>query len=825
MVTQALNSAISGLRVAQQQLNVISNNVANATNEGYTRKILPQSSRVLTGEGQSIGVQADLVIRQVDLNLARDLWTQISSVSALDVKSAYINRVITFHGPPDSELSIAAALSDLKDNIAGLADNPNDSFIQRTVLEQAERVAEKFNDFSELIINSRNDAQDEANTTLVRVNDLLQQIADINTQIVRIQSSNKSTADMEDLRDNLVKELANDIELTFFQRGDGVLVVQSSNGTLLADTSAVELYFDPTNIGATSFYPDSVAGIFAGGDPAENLTAVDLTQTDLGGKLGGLLELRDEILPRYQAQLDELAHQVARRFDAQGLRLFTDNASDLPTDAAPDLGTTPNTPVDYVGFAGLIQVNEEILANSSLLQTGTYVSDISVPSGSSEVLTRVLEYTFGDVEFQRAVGTTDITIASSGSADLQEHLGIYSTNQIVLGPDLTQYSEIDSGGAVTTDLVTALSDFLLAYPADDEFRIQLYDRSDAAVATTVDIDLSDLGADALYAIGAADPSGTLNDGTIDNALDQLVAYINTTIITEEGATNIPTDLQARASINSAGQFVFNSRGNVEFVTSGFANSMNDTGFQAIFGTTGQTFEAEDPYFDVKVGSADPVRITLAAGEDENDLLAKLEKLSVNDAGVPGLLVDDTAFAAGTLTLRPGIDDTNLNGPLFGGALKLVAGQGIADGTGVATSGDNIIEALFGSSAPIEDVVYQSETSQTLGVGSGTFVNFRSNNLGPGADINTGIASSASLIDFAQKMVTLQSQDLNFNDTLKSDEEALRDILSTRLLNESAVNIDEELSQLILVQTAYAAAARTVTAVDELFEELLNAVRR
>jgi flagellar hook-associated protein 1 FlgK len=49
MGLSALDAALSGLRVSQQQINVISNNVANASTPGYTRKILPQSSQALLG--------------------------------------------------------------------------------------------------------------------------------------------------------------------------------------------------------------------------------------------------------------------------------------------------------------------------------------------------------------------------------------------------------------------------------------------------------------------------------------------------------------------------------------------------------------------------------------------------------------------------------------------------------------------------------------------------------------------------------------------------------------------------------------------------------
>ena len=49
MAIGALDAALSGLRVSQQQLSVISTNVANVNTDGYTRKILPQSTQAIGG--------------------------------------------------------------------------------------------------------------------------------------------------------------------------------------------------------------------------------------------------------------------------------------------------------------------------------------------------------------------------------------------------------------------------------------------------------------------------------------------------------------------------------------------------------------------------------------------------------------------------------------------------------------------------------------------------------------------------------------------------------------------------------------------------------
>ena len=60
----ALSNALSGLQANQAALSVISSNVSNANTEGYTRKIIQQTSIVLNGQGA--GVNIDSVVRRVD---------------------------------------------------------------------------------------------------------------------------------------------------------------------------------------------------------------------------------------------------------------------------------------------------------------------------------------------------------------------------------------------------------------------------------------------------------------------------------------------------------------------------------------------------------------------------------------------------------------------------------------------------------------------------------------------------------------------------------------------------------------------------------------
>lgn len=795
----ALDAALSGLRVSQQQLNVISNNIANVGTEGYTRKILPQSTQAV--EGISVAVRGETIIRNVDTTLTRDVWTQISTTSSLDTKVNYLQGIETFHGPPDAEASFAAEIAFLRDSFSALADTPEDAFALSSTVAQAEETANTINEYAELLTTLRNDAQSDLQNSIERVNDLLDQIAELNAQIKFQLNTGRGIAQLSDFRDNAVKQLSEEMEISFFTRGDGVMVIQTLEGLQLADENAEELLFAPVPVSPENGYPnDSVSGIYLHGDPDTVVGGVDLTPRDLGGKIGSLIELRDEILPQYTAQIDELAHKMALRFAAQGLMLFTDADGNIPADTPPDLTTDPYTPVEYIGFASDMQVNADILDDPSLLRSGTYGASVS--SGSNEVIFRVLEYTFGTEEYQSAEGTFDLTNVSGTGATLQEYIGVYSENTIASTADLSAYADVNA-------LIAAAGGAL--DPANDTFRITVN-------GTDLDISMSN----AQLQAGAS-------------AADQIVAEINA----QTTLAGLNAD-ELYASVSTSGEVVLESRYDLTIDVSSPANAMGSTGLSYL-GLTAGSYTATDPYFDIQVGNTPPERITIDQTDTEVELLAKLQ-------AVPGLAVYDfVAGGDGIIRLRPGND---YDDPDFGGALKITSGPFETDDSSAAnarapdagspintvyTAGEQIslLSALFGTyndpSAAVGDIEdinpvtnndYQSETYN----GSGEYTDFRTLYLGPNANMSTELTGITSIIDFGQKLLNKQIEDLAIEEVRLSDETTFKEALETQLLDESGVNIDEELSNLIVYQNSYNAAARALSAVQDIFDELLSIFR-
>jgi flagellar hook-associated protein 1 len=80
-----------------------------------------------------------------------------------------------------------------------------------------------------------------------------------------------------------------------------------------------------------------------------------------------------------------------------------------------------------------------------------------------------------------------------------------------------------------------------------------------------------------------------------------------------------------------------------------------------------------------------------------------------------------------------------------------------------------------------------------------------------------------VVDYAQQMVNEQSQQASITVTEAADQKSLQTLLQDQLSNDSGVNLDQEMGNLIVVQNAYAAAARVISTVSNMFNELLNAV--
>ncbi|MEQ8282830.1 MAG: flagellar hook-associated protein FlgK [Parvibaculum sp.] len=308
-LSTALGAALSGLNVAQSGIDVTARNIANVGTPGYTRKVPNQVNALAGAEG--IGVRREAAQRQIDEFLQQQLRVASAGAASLNVKSSMLGRVDALFGTPDSNASIAGSISALATALQELAGNPEQPAARQALLNQAGNFAAQLNTMSQTVQDMRLEAERNIAHAVEAANGLLKTIAEVNNQISQRQASNQPVGDLQDKRDMAIDELSRLMDVKVNNRDDGTVTIFTSGGQLLLDRTPVELSFnEQTQIDATSSLANGGAGTIT---LSAGTTSVDLLAAGAirSGAIAGYVEMRDTVLTQAQAQLDELAAQLA----------------------------------------------------------------------------------------------------------------------------------------------------------------------------------------------------------------------------------------------------------------------------------------------------------------------------------------------------------------------------------------------------------------------------------------------------------------------------------------------------------------------------------
>ena len=303
-----LSTALSGMKTAQGQLDIISRNVANVDTVGYTRKTAGQNNIVKAGS--SMGVSLGEVTRQVDEGLLKSYLSSNSLTSNYSAKNDYLSKAETLLGTPQGNNSISANVSALQSAFDTFATDVTSSANRYNLLNEASTITSRLNSISEELQKLRGDADLQVNEAVGRINDLLDEIDNLNDEIVKYDILKyDGKADLLDQRDEALRELSSYIDISYFKRENGEIVIQTTNGITLLDNDPHKLSHSAlTQASSTTTYAGGgISGIYVDGK--------DITNSIKDGELKGLIEIRDTTLPSLQSQLDELAGNLMEQIN------------------------------------------------------------------------------------------------------------------------------------------------------------------------------------------------------------------------------------------------------------------------------------------------------------------------------------------------------------------------------------------------------------------------------------------------------------------------------------------------------------------------------
>jgi flagellar hook-associated protein 1 FlgK len=396
-LASALSIATGGLANVTNQLAVVSQNVSNANTAGYTLEIGQQTA--LSSDGTPLGVLTGPTVRSINTTLQAEAWQQDATVAGMTVTSTALSAIDAAQGTPGDGDDLASLTGALNDAFTTLSADPSSTAEQTAVVTAAGNLATAINNVAQAIGTQRQDANDSAIQEVAQLNTALASIGSLSTQIGTLSDQGGSTAALEDQRDAAMSTVAQLTGASFLTQSDGSIQVILPSGTTLPTDGTADLQLDESQL-SPQYTARRVT--MAGKDITAQLTA---------GSIGANLALRDTVMPTFQAELDEFAHDLATQCSAAGLNLFTDGSS--PVAAAATTGPVQS---GYVGLANRIQVNPAVTADPSLVQQGTGGTALS--ASDQTVIDAVLNQAFGPITASTAPPPQVHGLGSSGTLSL-----------------------------------------------------------------------------------------------------------------------------------------------------------------------------------------------------------------------------------------------------------------------------------------------------------------------------------------------------------------------------------------------------------------------
>ena len=432
-INATMSSTISALLTQQAAINTVSTNIANVNTDGYTR----QTAVITT---TSSGTE-ETAKRVYDTFLQKQINSANQALGYWNAKSEYLDSVeVIFDESEGSGLS--EAMSDVWTAWQDLVNNPSGSTERSVLVSAADTMADTLNTMSSDLTTIQKSIDDDVVSTVATINDTVQQIADLNQQLAQAKASGGDTSSILDSLDSTVTELSSSLNIKTYTNDIGQICVQLSDGKALVEGTKAWSLSTETN--STTGLQD-VTLVDEGGNTYVVNDAIS------SGKLGAELEVRDEVIPAYQDQLDELAVGIM--------------------DAVNDLHTTG---YDLNGDAGVAFFTgtgaADMAVNSTILNDTDKVAAASSASSAT-----------GDATTATAISElADSLTLNSGTSTFSDYYDALVTK---IGTAVSTADEKASTQSDTVDTYKNLRDSVSGVSTDEELtKLTMYQSAYTAAA-------------------------------------------------------------------------------------------------------------------------------------------------------------------------------------------------------------------------------------------------------------------------------------------------------------------------------------------------------
>ena len=377
-----MGSTFSGIELGKRSImahtdaiSTAGHNISNANTDGYSRQRVqlkefdplyrpdlerPERAGMI---GQGIDVQSITRIR--DEMLDQRITAQQNQESYWDTRSKYYTMIEQIYNEPD-EVSVRSNMDKFWESWQELSINPESQAARQAVVTRGESLSDSIKSKWENLMGVGSLINSDIDSTVKQINSYANQIAAVNSEIVRSRGVGDNPNDLLDRRDLLVDKLSKLANITTDSRDPDEFMVHLDGKVLVQ--GGVARNFDLVSLTDNNGYEKLVWA-----DTHEDASVS-------GGTLGALIELRDvdvrneiQSLNTMTMNFSDLVNDVHRNAyganNVTGLDFFTQHSFvenvngnfDRNGDGVLDhsyifrfTGTTTLNPQEQIGFEGVM---------------------------------------------------------------------------------------------------------------------------------------------------------------------------------------------------------------------------------------------------------------------------------------------------------------------------------------------------------------------------------------------------------------------------------------------------------------------------------------
>lgn len=300
-----INVGLTGLRAHQVALSVTGNNVANTNTPGYSRQeaVFVDNPSLLSGAGfQGQGVSIETV-RRITQSFVVDQVRSDTSVynerNALMTQASNVDNLLA-----SSTTGLTPAMSRFFQAFQSAAEDPTSIPQRQLLLTQTEGLISRFHAIDSRLAEQLTNIDQELQAAVSTINSLAESLANLNQQIAIAVGAGQGDMpnNLMDARDETLRKLSEMVSVSVTEANDSRISVFIGKGQPLVIGNS---YSRMSTVASAS--ESGKLDIALTGSGTQQVVTNDLT----GGKIGGLIEFRDNNLTQARNELGRIALVLA----------------------------------------------------------------------------------------------------------------------------------------------------------------------------------------------------------------------------------------------------------------------------------------------------------------------------------------------------------------------------------------------------------------------------------------------------------------------------------------------------------------------------------